>query len=522
MGRIRKTIVEKDSYYDSVFLMLINKEVKQVPGIKDAVVSMGTEMNLTLLTELGLNSPETATATPNDLIIAAEGDTEAAVDSALNAAKELLNKKKSGGPQEAGAYRPVSLETALKMKSDANLVIVSVPGVHAAREVRKALESGLHVMLFSDNVSLEDEISLKKLAVEKGLLMMGPDCGTAIINGKPICFANVVRRGKIGIVAASGTGLQEVSCIIDQLGEGVSQGIGTGGRDLKNAQVGGMMMLSGIAALKQDPATRVILVVSKPPAAEAAGKVVAELRAAGKPCVVHFVGQEAAPADGNVHYANNLEEASRLAVALLRGQTCTPSRFTAADEEIRALIDREREKMGPEQKYLRGLFTGGTLADEAMIIFEREVGGIYSNNQTRPELVLKDPHTSVRHTIVDLGDDVFTVGRPHPMIDPSTREERITKEMEDPEMAVMLLDIVLGYGSHEDPAGAILDSLEAAKKKAKARGGYLSIIASITGTEGDFQDMDDQRRKLESIGCVVMPSNYQASLLALEIARKGG
>ena len=517
---MKKTLVEKDSYYDSVFLMLINKEVKQVPGIKDAVVSMGTEMNLGLLKDIGLDSPETAAATANDLIIAAEGDTEAAVDAALAAARELLSKKKTGG-DEAGAYRPVSLDTAMKMMSDANLVVVSVPGAYAAKEVLKALESGLHVMLFSDNVSLEEEIELKKLAVEKGLLMMGPDCGTAIINGKPICFANVVRRGKIGIVAAAGTGLQEVSCVIDQFGEGVSQGIGTGGRDLKNARVGGMMMLSGIEALKADPVTAVIVVVSKPPAAEVAGKVVAKLRATGKPCVVHFVGQEAAPVDGNIHYAGNLEEAARMAVALRREKPYTPGRFTAPDAEIRTLVARETEKMLPTQKYLRGLYTGGTLADEAMIIFEREIGGIYSNNQTKPELVLEDPHTSVRHTIVDLGDDVFTVGRPHPMIDPSTREERIVREMEDPEMAVMLLDIVLGYSSHEDPAGAILKSLEEAKRKAVSRGGYLSIVASITGTEGDFQDIEAQRRKLENIGCVIMPSNYQASLLALAIIRKG-
>jgi FdrA protein len=517
---MKKTLVEKDSYYDSVFLMLINKEVKQVPGIKDAVVSMGTEMNLSLLADIGLDSPETAGATANDLIIAAEGDNEAAVDAALAAARELLSKKKTGGA-EGEAYRPVSLDTALKMRSDANLVVVSVPGAYAAKEVRKALESGLHVMLFSDNVSLEEEIELKKLAVDKGLLMMGPDCGTAIINGKPICFANVVRPGKIGIVAAAGTGLQEVSCAIDRFGEGVSQGIGTGGRDLKNARVGGMMMLSGIEALTQDPVTAVIVVISKPPAAEVAGKVVEKLKATGKPCVVHFVGQEAAPVDGNVHYAGNLEEAARIAVALRRGKSYTAEHFTMPENEIRTLIARETEKMLPAQKYLRGLFTGGTLADEAMIIFDREIGGIYSNNQTKPELVLQDPHTSVRHTIVDLGDDVFTVGRPHPMIDPSTREERIVREMEDPEMAVMLLDIVLGYSSHEDPAGAILASLEEAKRKAASRGGYLSVVASITGTKGDFQNIETQRRKLESIGCVIMPSNYQASLLALEIIRKG-
>jgi hypothetical protein len=169
---------------------------------------------------------------------------------------------------------------------------------------------------------------------------------------------------------------------------------------------------------------------------------------------------------------------------------------------------------------VRGLYTGGTLADEALILLDELLGGVYSNNQTRKQFVPDDPHKSIEHTIVDLGDDVFTVGRPHPMIDPSTREDRIRVEAGDPEVAVMMLDMVLGYGSHPDPAGAILDSLREAKEKTAARGGYLSIVASITGTEGDYQGIDAQRRKLESIGVVVMPSNYQASMLACRIMEK--
>lgn len=516
---LKRIIIEKDSYYDSVFLMLINRDVKKIEGVKDAVVSMGTEMNIDLLKSIGLSSPEVEGATANDLIIAVDAESEETADRACAAVEDLLKKKKST-MEDGGEYRPASLETAINMMADANLAIISLPGQYAAREVRKALSRELHVMLFSDNVSLEDEIELKKLAVEKGLLMMGPDCGTAIINGKPLCFANVVRDGDIGIVAASGTGLQEVFCCIDNLGSGVTQAIGTGGRDLKNTGVGGMMMLLGIEALEKDPRTKVIVVISKPPAPEVADKVIARLKETGKPVVIHFIGLEVKEQEHNLYFAGNLEETAGLAVSLSKGEAYKPRVFTVPEEKVREIVAKERAGMSSEQKYLRGLYTGGTLADEAMILFDSEVGGIYSNNQVKEELVPKNPHVSQEHTIVDLGDDVFTVGRPHPMIDPSIREERIVREMEDPEVALLLLDIVLGYGSHDDPAGAILDSLKEAREKARQRGGYLAIIASITGTEGDFQNMAEQQKKLESIGCVVMPSNYQASMLALKIIRK--
>jgi succinyl-CoA synthetase alpha subunit len=515
---MKRILVQKDSYYDSVFLMLINRDVKKLDGISEAVVSMATPMNVELLKDMGMAGEEVTTATPNDLIIALEAESERAMDDATAAVKQMLQKKSSTA--EGETYRPASLDAALKVVPEANMVLISLPGEFAAREARKALREGRHVMLFSDNVSLEDEIRLKEIARVQGLLMMGPDCGTAIINGKPLCFANVVRRGPVGVVAASGTGLQEVTCSIEKLGSGVTQAIGTGGRDLKNEQVGGTTMLMGIEALAKDPETKVITVISKPPAASVAAKVIEALGRTGKPGVVHFIGLAKKEQEGKVHYAGNLEEAAGMSVALARGEVYREQIFTIPDADVSAIVEGETSSMSPGQKYVRGLYTGGTLADEALILLDELLGGVYSNNQTREEFVPADPHKSVEHTIVDLGDDVFTVGRPHPMIDPSTREDRIRLEMEDREVAVMMLDMVLGYGSHPDPAGAILESLREAKAKAAAAGGYLSIIASITGTEGDFQGVDDQRRKLQSIGVVVMPSNYQASMLACRIMEK--
>ncbi|MDY7028897.1 MAG: acyl-CoA synthetase FdrA [Spirochaetota bacterium] len=521
-----KVLIQKDSYFDSVFLMLINSEIKEHEGVSDAVVAMGTEMNLKLLSDMKLHDPGLEGLTPNDLIIAVRGDREDKLETAISAAMEMLTKKakKSSGRK----FVPRTLGAALRENPDANMVLISLPGQYAAREARKALENGLHVMLFSDNVSLDEEVELKKLAVEKGLLMMGPDCGTAIINGVPLCFANVVKRGPIGVVGASGTGLQEVTCLIDKFDGGISQAIGTGGRDLKNEQVGGRMMLLGIEALRNDDATSVIVVISKPPAPEVADTVLAALKKSGKPAVIHFIGMEIsqltgpeadekAQAGANIQFASNLEETARMAVALAEGKDFSPAGYSLPAEQIQTIINREIEGISPKQKYLRGLYTGGTLADESLILLEKALGRIYSNNQGDEDLQLKDPHTSVEHTIVDLGDDIYTVGRAHPMIDPSTRVDRLKSEAEDPEVAVLLLDIVLGYGSHKDPAGAILPALEEAREKAAARGGYLPVITSVTGTTADFQGFERTVEKLESIGCIVMPSNYQAARLTLDL-----
>ncbi len=521
---VKRVLVEKDSYHDSVFLMLISAAVKKLGGVREAVVAMGTETNRTLLAQIGFAGGEVAAATPNDLLIALEAEEEAAAEGALAEVRRLLSEKRRQAASVEG-YRPVSLEGALRQLPGANLAVVSVPGRYAAREARLALERGLHVMLFSDNVPLEQEIALKRLASAKGLLLMGPDCGTAIINGKPLCFANVVRRGGIGLVAASGTGLQEVTCLIDRLGGGVSQAIGTGGRDL-SPQVGGSTVLMGIEALKRDPQSQVIVVLSKPPAPEVARKVLGRLRDCGKPAVVHFIGLRGAAARSGgrdrVRHAGSLEESAGLAVSLLRGSPYDPRAFSPPEEELQALAARAAAGMGPGQRYLRGLFTGGTLADEALFLLEKEIGEVYSNNQIRAELRLADAHRSRNHTVVDLGDDVFTVGRPHPMIDPGIRTERILQEGQDAEVAVLLLDCVLGYGSHPDPAGAMLDSLKEAGERARKRGGALAVVASVTGTAGDPQNLQEQTDKLASAGCLVMPSNYQASRLACRILREMG
>lgn len=508
--------IRKNTYYDSVTLMLISKDIKAMDGVEEALVGMGTDLNKELATNLNLSSPEVDALTPNDFFIVAKVDDEGRMAQIVEKVDDLLNQKKVAAGSD---YRPATLDSALEHLPEANMVVISVPGKYAAAEVRKALNKDLHVMLFSDNVPVEDERKLKELAIEKGLLMMGPDCGTAIINQVPLAFANVIRKGNIGVVGASGTGTQEVTVLIDKLGGGTSQVIGTGGRDLKS-EVGGLMMIQGMEALMNDPATEVIVLISKPPAPEVAAKVLELVKQTSKPVVVDFIGGNPEQiVNAGAIACTTLEDTAHKAVALAKGQEPVDfDGFSIGDEVVAKMVAGEKGKMASGQKYLRGLYTGGTLADEAMKMLGTAIGGIYSNIPLSPEFELASPDAYKEHTCIDLGDDMFTVGRPHPMIDPSTRTERVVDAV-DETVAVMLLDIVLGYGSHMDPAGEMVSAIEAAKQKLVDKGGYLSVVCSICGTEGDPQSLANSKKALEDAGVIVMESNAQAVRFAERILK---
>src|SRR5690554_3125004 len=350
--------IKKNTYYDSVTLMIITKEVKNVPGVNEVLVGMATDLNKELSENLNLLTPEIKELTANDFYIAVDAESDDVFQQAVSKVEELLNKK---AESQAGDYQPPTLESALKMQPASNLAVISIPGEYAAEEARKALEKDMHVMLFSDNVPMEKEVELKKLAHEKGKLLMGPDCGTAIINGIPLCFANVVKEGDIGMVGASGTGIQEVSAIIGKLGSGITQAIGTGGRDLR-AEIGGIMMMDGIRALQKDPKTKVIVLISKPPAKEIEEKVLNTLKESDKPAVVHFIGGDPEIAKNYGAYAGlTLEDTAYKAVALSRGEEVVDIvDFTENKEELVSQAKQEAEKLAPGQKYLRGLYSGGT------------------------------------------------------------------------------------------------------------------------------------------------------------------
>ncbi len=514
----KQIIVKPNAYYDSVTLMLLSRELEKLEGVEDVLVGMATELNLELVRDLDLAGEELSGLTPNDLFIAARFDENRIsmqeIDDAFN---EALNKSsESEGDEE---YQPASLDAALKTMPDANMVVVSVPGQYAAVEVEQALDNGLHVMLFSDNVSIEEELKLKQKAVEKGLLMMGPDCGTAIINGVPLCFANAVRRGKIGIVAASGTGTQEVSVQIHRLGEGLSQVIGTGGRDLKDA-IGGLMMIQGFEALIADPETEVIVLISKPPAPKVAEKIYQIAKSCPKPVVIDFIGgdRSAIEAVGAIPCIS-LEDAAQKAVAVLRGKPIEDfSTFSQSEAEIEKIVENAVGKLKADQTQLVGLYTGGTLADEAMKLMGTH-HQIYSNIPLSPEMKLENLPAEGGHICLDLGEDQFTRGRPHPMIDPQTRTEFFNSQINE-KTGLILLDVVLGFGSYEDPAGAVAQSITEARQRLARYGKDLVVVSSVCGTDLDSQNLAKSIETLESAEIIVMPSNAQAVRLADRILQQ--
>ena len=359
-------------------------------------------------------------------------------------------------------------------------------------------------MLFSDNVPIETEIECKRVALERGLLMMGPDCGTAILDGVPLGFANAMPRGRIGLAAASGTGLQEVTCTLARAGEGVSQAIGVGGRDLSD-EIGGVMMLRALELLAADADTRVVCVVGKPAGARVAPWLAEALAKVSKPCVVWL---PAAPGPStirgqNVHVAATLEDAGRAAVALARGTTPTATEYAESAADIERVVGDAARRLAPGQRYVRGLYAGGTLAYEAAGLLAQSLGEVALTGD------------GAGHRVVDLGADVFTLGRPHPMIDGGVRRGWIDKEGRDAGTAVLLLDVVLGYGAHPDPAGEVLPAVRAVRERRP-----MAVVGSVCGTDADPQSRAAQVERLRGAGVVVMESNAQAARLAAAIARR--
>ncbi|HEV3007557.1 MAG TPA: acyl-CoA synthetase FdrA [Burkholderiales bacterium] len=447
--------VERGRYLDSVAAMRASRRLAALPGIEGAALMIGSPSNKGLLRDAGLLAADGEAAGTNDLVIAVRASNETAGRRALDSALNLASERSETFPHAR------TLADALAALPRANLALISVPGDFAALEARKALTAGLNVLVFSSGVPLEEERALKDLAKEKGLLLMGPDCGTALIGGTPIAFANVVPRGDIGIVSASGTGLQEVSCLIARMGGGVSHGIGVGGRDL-DERVGALGTLAAIDALEADPGTKTIVLISKPPAPHVAEQVLSRLKQSGKRSVACFLGLD------QPGLARTLREVAEMA--------------TGGKIEQQPIA----RPSNPSRRLVHAYYCGGTLCSEAELIFRR--------------LGLSG------HRFVDLGDDRYTRGRPHPMIDPELRNDHIVRADADPEVGVILVDVVLGYGSHADPAGVLLKNPVA-----------KTLVASVTGTEQDPQVRSRQVAQLREAGVLVASSNAHAAELAASL-----
>lgn len=511
---ITKGFIKKGQYFDSVTLMIISKDIKKLEGIIDSSIVMGTNENKSILKQAGLYCSDFDNSSDAEILIAFQAESETAIEKALlEIDNQLINIRKQ--KNDNIVRKPKSIENAKQQMPDANLVLISVAGKYATNEAVKALDNGINVMMFSDNVSIEDEISLKLKAREKGLLVMGPDCGTAIINGVPLAFANVVNSGNIGIVAASGTGLQEVSSIISNLGAGISQAIGTGGRDVKK-DVGGIMFIEALKALNNDAETKVIVLISKPPHESVLQKISEEIKKIKKPVVGIFIGAnpEILKNAGAIP-ASNLEEAAIIASSISKGESYDKSLNDIKLRNAKLLEEAKEIIKTCKGKYLRGLFSGGTLCDETQLIMKDLVGFTYSNTPLNEKFKLTNVWVSQENTIIDLGDDEFTAGKPHPMIDFSLRCKKIIEEAKNPDVAVILLDIVLGFGSNLSPLEDLIPALNEAKKSNPS----ICIISSITGTDNDPQNRASIKTELEKAGVIVKSSNVEASILASNIIK---
>ena len=481
---VTKYDIRRGAYYDSVVLMQLQRGLLGLPSVIDAGVVMATQANCDLLAANSL-LPDSLTASPDDLLIVVKAEDDSSAGEALEQVDALLARRRSSVSED---FRPRSLGGAAKQLPEAHWVLVSVPGRYAAGVAREALHLGKHVFLYSDNVSLDDEIALKRTAREKGLLVMGPDCGTAIINGVGLGFANRVRRGAIGVVGASGTGTQAVTTHIHNLGSGISHAIGTGGRDLKS-EVGAITAHQAFDVLARDPDTKVIVLISKPPSPEVATRLLSAAQSAGKPVVVDFIGYPP-PARrlGNLHFATTLTEAAEFAVG-----------------QLSAVRDPLQVAGEPIGGYLRGLFSGGTLAYEAVLGLQATLSPLYSNAPITDNQLLKDPLRSEGHTIVDLGDEFFMVGRLHPMIDNDLRIRRMRQEAADPEVGMILFDVVLGEGSHPDPASELAPVIQELRGKTD-----IEFVAILIGTGDEPQDTESQSEKLKESGVTVFRTATEA------------
>jgi len=505
-------VIRENQYYDSIFLMSVNRRISDVKGVRQTAVLMGSPANKHLLNDIGIRDGQIDAAQPNDLIVVVIAETAGIVEDVLGRLDEWLNAVLESVP----VSQAHTLEDGLAIKPQANLAVISVPGEYAAREARKALQAGLHVFLFSDNVAIDDELDLKQLAARQGLLVMGPDCGTSLIGGAGLGFTNAVRQGSIGAIGATGTGLQEFTCQVHHASFGISHAIGTGSHDLSDT-IGGLTTFAALDALEVDPNTKVIGLISKPPAAATLRRLLKRIETCRKPVIGCFLGVDAQKCVDshqflrrtNFQFARTIDEAAQLAVQVVSGNPNVPEESLSPDDL--KILSQEKAGWSPEQKFLRGILAGGTFGFQSQQIL-REAGiQVHSNSPFEPKYKLEHPDRSIEHTIVDMGDDFYMVGKPHPMIDGTIRRHRILVECQDPQMAVLYLDFILGYNVSMDPAGELLDAILEAKRIYQQRGGALTVVASMCGTEGDPQDMKLQEKMLREAGVLVYRSNSRAA-----------
>jgi FdrA protein len=492
-----------DTYVDSVVQLRGMRAMRETEGVEWASAAMATPANVETSCAEGVDPAEVEGVGSNDFFIVARAIDEAAASKALAAGEAAVLSTGAVADGDQRTEAPRSLRDALRAQPASTVAVVSVPGDYAALAAYQALSADLHVLLFSDNVPVDQEVALKDYALSRGRLVMGPGAGTALLGTTGLGFANAVRPGRVGIVAAAGTGAQEAMALLDRWGAGVGPVIGVGGRDL-SSEVGGRMATAAIAALREHAATDVILLVSKPPAPDVAAEVLAA--AGDTPLVGALIGLDPEfRAPVGVVLADTLEGGVTATLGVLGMPAPDPTRTMGPS------VETARRRMSPGRSRIRGLFSGGTLCYESLVLLGRTVGEVRSNTPINPAWDLPAPAGS--HQCLDLGEEEYTRGRPHPMIDPEARIELLRDHGADPAVAAIIVDVVLGYGAHPDPAGVLAPECEAVM----AAGGP-QIIAYVLGTDQDPQHYSAQRERLVQAGCIVTETAARSSLVAAAIA----
>jgi FdrA protein len=554
---ISHVMIRPNFYRDSLQLMKISEKLRQSSGVSEASIVMATETNKGVLIRLGFSPSLIEQANESDMIIAVRAKDQQSIDLVAEHIGKLFESPEEDRSDSRDQEKATDIDLALRKMPGTNLVLLSIPGEYVKDISYKLIEQGIHQKIFSDHVPVEDELKIKKQAVTKGVLILGPGAGTSIINGKGIGFSNTISLGPVGIVAAAGTGLQEVACLLDQCGIGVKHGLGVGGNDPKD-KIGGIMMLECMKILEKDDDINVIAIISKPPSRSVEQKIMEYAigngtkkyvlafiggqlaTAAGKKQqsqTENFISQESSSANTSSRHTSTADRDTRivkanslascvLAIANALGNQQLQkaiSQLYIPSEGLVNLLQREWSQLQSNQRFIRALYTGGTFTYEAQVILKDIIdkGQIYSNAPIEQVKELQDSFKSQNHSIVDLGEEEFTKGRPHPMIDPTIRKFRILEEAKDPEVGVILLDFVLGYGSNPDPVGAVIEELQLAKEIAHKQGHYLPIITHVCGTKNDIQGYEGSISKLHSVGCVVMPTNALAVIASALIVLRG-
>jgi FdrA protein len=558
---VSHVVIKPNFYRDSLQLMKISEKLRQSSGVSDASIVMATETNKGVLIRLGFSPSLIEQANESDMIIAVRARDQQSIDLAAEQIGKLFESPEEGRLDSKDQEKTTDIDLALRKMPGTNLVLLSIPGEYVKDISYKLIEQGIHQQIFSDHVPVEDELTIKKQAVTKGILILGPGAGTSIINGKGIGFSNTISVGPVGIVAAAGTGLQEVACLLDQCGIGVKHGLGVGGNDPKD-KIGGVMMLECMKILEKDDDIKVIAIISKPPSASVEEKIMEYVVGNGtKKYVLAFIGGQLTTAGKKQQSHTENFRSQRSSSSSSSSANTTSGYTTTADrdrgivkvnslascvlavanalgnqhlqkavsqlyiqsEGLVNLLQREWSELQSNQKFIRALYTGGTFTYEAQVILRDiiDIGQIHSNAPIEQITKLQDSFKSEKHSIIDLGEEEFTKGRPHPMIDPTIRKLRILEEARDPEVGVILLDFVLGYGSNPDPVGAVIDELQLAKEIAHKQGYYLPVITHVCGTKNDIQGYERSISKLHSVGCIVMPTNALAVIASALIAQRG-